>query len=74
MSLKVKSLVGRTMYINIIEGMKVEDIKLEIQYHEGIDFTQIRLISEGKLLNDEMKVDESFAGKTIHMVLSLRGG
>lgn len=74
MSLKVKSLTGRILIISLFENMTIKDVKLDIQSYDGIDFTQIRLIYDGKLLNDEMVIDENLNGKTIHMVLALRGG
>jgi len=74
MSLFVKSLTGRVLIISLFEGMIIKDVKLDIQSYDGIDFTQIRLIYEGKLLNDELKVDDNLIGKTLHMVLALRGG
>lgn len=74
MSLFVKSLTGRVLIITIHENMTIIDVKEQIQMYDGIDISQIRLIYEGKLLNDTLKVDESFDKKTMHMVLALRGG
>jgi hypothetical protein len=74
MSLFVKCLTGRVLIITIHENMSIRDVKEQIQLYDGIEISQIRIIYEGKLLNDTLKVDESFDKKTIHMILALRGG
>jgi hypothetical protein len=74
MSLFVKCLTGRVIIITIHENMTILNVKEQIQMHDGIDISQIKIICEGKLLNDTLKVDESFDKKTIHMILALRGG
>ena len=51
-------------------------MKEMLQEKEGIDTKQIRLIHNGKQLQDTETLEASKidAGVTIHMVLSLRGG
>jgi len=58
------------------EPPQILEVKEMLQEKEGIDTKQIRLIHNGKQLQDTETLEASKidAGVTIHMVLSLRGG
>jgi ubiquitin-like protein Nedd8 len=76
MQIKIKSLTGRVMDINVENDETILALKQNLQEKEGIAVDQIRLIYNGKQLVDD-KTLESYkieAGKTIHMILTLRGG
>ena len=90
MQIKVKTLTGKEIEIDIEVSDKIERIKgsfnflreknlfyLErVEEKEGIPPAQQRLIFSGKQLNDEKKVQEYkiMAGSVLHLVLALRGG
>ena len=64
------------MDINVENDETILALKQNLQEKEGIAVDQIRLIYNGKQLVDD-KTLESYkieAGKTIHMILTLRGG
>ncbi|CAH8521354.1 unnamed protein product [Schistosoma haematobium] len=76
MLIKVKTLTGKEIEIDIEQTDKVERIKERIEEKEGIPPQQQRLIFSGKQMNDEKLVQEykMQGGSVIHLVLSLRGG
>nr|CAH8842094.1 unnamed protein product [Trichobilharzia regenti] len=76
MLIKVKTLTGKEIEIDIEQTDKVERIKERIEEKEGIPPQQQRLIFSGKQMNDEKLVQEYKiqGGSVIHLVLSLRGG
>ncbi|CAH1758310.1 8814_t:CDS:2 [Entrophospora sp. SA101] len=76
MLIKVKTLTGKEIEIDIEKDDKIARIKERVEEKEGIPPPQQRLIYSGKQLNDEKSVDESNIkpGEVLHLVLSLRGG
>ena len=76
MQIKIKTLTGKTMDINVEVDETVLVLKQSLQEKEGINVSQIKLIYNGKQLSDEKTLDfyNIDAGKTVHMVLTLRGG
>ncbi len=72
MTIKIKSLTGRVFEINYTNKITIMEIKEQIQQLDGIGINQIRIIYEGKLLNDDIILNESYNNKILHMVLSLR--
>ncbi|KAA0192133.1 Neural cell expressed developmentally down-regulated 8 [Fasciolopsis buskii] len=76
MLIKVKTLTGKEIEIDIEPSDKVERIKERIEEKEGIPPQQQRLIFSGKQMNDDKVVlDYKIqGGSVIHLVLSLRGG
>lgn len=76
MLIKVKTLTGREIEIDIETTDKIERIKERIDEKEGIPPPQQRLIFSGKQMNDEKKVSEYkiTGGAVLHLVLALRGG
>ncbi|CAH8520881.1 unnamed protein product [Heterobilharzia americana] len=76
MLIKVKTLTGKEIEIDIEQTDKVDRIKERIEEKEGIPPQQQRLIFSGKQMNDDKLIQEYKiqGGSVIHLVLSLRGG
>ena len=76
MQIKIKTLTGKIMDVNVEADGSVRSLKEDLQEKEGINVDQIRLIYNGKQLADDNTLDsyKIEAGKTVHMVLTLRGG
>lgn len=73
--ISIKMLTGRTIYLQLDEGMTVENLKSFIQDKEGIPIDQQSLISLGKQLDRGLLSDLGIShGSVIHLVLRLRGG
>lgn len=72
----VKSLTGRSIYIEITHQMSIEELKMIIQEKDGIPAEQQRIIFAGNNLDDSMLVGRYNISKdsTLHLVLRLRGG
>jgi len=76
MLIKVKTLTGKEIEIDIEPTDKVERIKERVEEKEGIPPPQQRLIFSGKQMNDE-KIASDYkvqGGSVLHLVLALRGG
>ena len=71
----VKTLTGKTITINVDDNSYVWELKLRIQYKEGIPMDQMRLIFCGSNLLDSKLCGELGIAKesTIHLVLKCRG-
>jgi hypothetical protein len=76
MIFEVKTLTGRKLVLDTNDYTTITEIKSYIQEKEGIEIRQIRLISQGRSLNDNENINDIIKpeAKTIHMVLALRGG
>jgi ubiquitin-like protein Nedd8 len=76
MQIKIKTLTGRMLELNVEPDCLILDLKQKVQEKEGIPPAQIRLIYSGKQLADDKNVTEYgiTAGKCINMVLQLKGG
>lgn len=76
MQVKVKTLTGRDILVDIEANDKIIRIKEMMEEKEGIAPSQQRLIFNGSQLDDESSVSESgiVAGSSLHLVLTLRGG
>lgn len=76
MQIRVKTLTGRDIQVDIDPTDKVICIKQMMEEKEGIPPLQQRLIFNGSQLNDEKTLVESGigAGAALHLVLTLRGG
>jgi len=76
MLIKVKTLTGKEIEIDIDASDKIERIKERVEEKEGIPPPQQRLIFGGKQMADEKTAKEYNieAGSVLHLVLALRGG
>lgn len=76
MQIKVKTLTGRDMPLDVEPQDKILRIKEMMEEKEGISPAQQRLIFNGSQLNDDQTVQEAGiqAGASLHLVLTLRGG
>ncbi|KAI8927083.1 ubiquitin-related domain-containing protein [Entophlyctis helioformis] len=76
MLIKVKTLTGKEIEIDIEPNDKVTRIKERVEEKEGIPPAQQRLIFGGKqMVDDKTAADYGIeAGTVLHLVLALRGG
>ncbi|KAI9472931.1 ubiquitin-related domain-containing protein [Zychaea mexicana] len=76
MLIKVKTLTGKEIEIDIEPNDKISRIKERVEEKEGIPPPQQRLIFGGKQMADEMTASEYSitGGSVLHLVLALRGG
>ncbi|KAK9475829.1 ubiquitin-related domain-containing protein [Lipomyces japonicus] len=76
MLIKVKTLTGKEIELDIEPTDKIARIKERVEEKEGIPPSQQRLIYGGKQMNDEKPATEYNleGGATLHLVLALRGG
>ncbi|EPQ64387.1 hypothetical protein BGT96224_21 [Blumeria graminis f. sp. tritici 96224] len=76
MLIKVRSLTGKEIVLDIESSYTVSQIKEKVEEKEGIPPVQQRLIYGGKQMADD-KTAEDYkleGGATLHLVLALRGG
>eukprot|EP00884_Botryococcus_braunii_P021143 jgi/Botrbrau1/7712/Bobra.0159s0145.1 len=76
MMIKVKTLTGKEIEIDIEPTDTIERIKERVEEKEGIPPVQQRLIFAGKQMNDDKTAREYNieGGSVLHLVLALRGG
>ena len=76
MLIKVRTLTGKEIELDIEPEYKVSQIKEKVEEKEGIPPAQQRLIFGGKQMTDEKTAAEYRleGGATLHLVLALRGG
>ncbi|KAL2832895.1 ubiquitin-related domain-containing protein [Aspergillus cavernicola] len=76
MLIKVRTLTGKEIELDIEADYKVSRIKERVEEKEGIPPVQQRLIFGGKQMADD-KTAQDYSlegGATLHLVLALRGG
>ncbi|CAN6674617.1 NEDD8-like protein Rub1p [Trichomonascus vanleenenianus] len=76
MLVKVKTLTGKEIDMEIEQTDKIARLKERVEELEGIPPSQQRLIYTGKQMDDDQTVAfyKLEAGSQIHLVLALRGG
>eukprot|EP00308_Calcidiscus_leptoporus_P003341 CAMPEP_0119362214 /NCGR_PEP_ID=MMETSP1334-20130426/9337_1 /TAXON_ID=127549 /ORGANISM="Calcidiscus leptoporus, Strain RCC1130" /LENGTH=97 /DNA_ID=CAMNT_0007377395 /DNA_START=96 /DNA_END=389 /DNA_ORIENTATION=+ len=76
MQVKVKTLTGKEIEIDIETDDTIARIKERVEEKEGIPPPQQRLIFGGKQMTDDKKASEYNieGGSVLHLVLALRGG
>ncbi|GIL76837.1 hypothetical protein Vretimale_8692 [Volvox reticuliferus] len=76
MMIKVKTLTGKEIEIDIEPTDTIERIKERVEEKEGIPPVQQRLIFAGKQMNDDKQAKDYNieGGSVLHLVLALRGG
>ncbi|CAG9461160.1 unnamed protein product [Pedinophyceae sp. YPF-701] len=74
--IKVKTLTGKELEIDIEPTDTIERIKERVEEKEGIPPVQQRLIYSGKSMADDKEAREYNieGGSVLHLVLALRGG
>lgn len=74
--IKVKTLTGKEIEIDIEPTDSIERIKERVEEKEGIPPVQQRLIYAGKQMNDDKTARDYNieGGSVLHLVLALRGG
>ncbi|TDL30068.1 ubiquitin [Rickenella mellea] len=76
MIIKIKTLTGKEIELDIEPDWKVTRIKERIEEKDGVPPAQQRLIFGGKQMADDKTAEELKveSGSTLHLVLALRGG
>jgi hypothetical protein len=72
----VKTLTGKTIWLDVKNSDSIQEVKDRIEYWEGIPTHQQRLIFGGRQLEDDKTISESgvFVEAVVTLVLALRGG
>ncbi|KAF8324568.1 ubiquitin [Cantharellus anzutake] len=76
MIIKVKTLTGKEIELDIDPDDKINRIKEKVEEQSGVPPPQQRLIFGGRQMADDKTVRELnvTAGSVLHLVLALRGG
>ena len=76
MQITIKTLSGRKLSLNFDVTQKISEIKEQLTEKEGIPVSQIRLIYSGKILKDEITIEEAKIApdSTLMMMMHLKGG
>ena len=76
MQITIKTLSGRKLSLNFDVTQKISEIKEQLTEKEGIPVSQIRLIYSGKILKDEITIEEAkiVPDSTLMMMMHLKGG
>ncbi|KAJ7603950.1 ubiquitin [Mycena polygramma] len=76
MLIKVKTLTGKEIELNIEPEDKITRIKEKVEEQSGVPPPQQRLIFSGRQMQDDKMAKELLItpGAVLHLVLALRGG
>ncbi|KAH7119089.1 ubiquitin-related domain-containing protein [Dendryphion nanum] len=76
MQIKVRTLTGKEIELDVDADYTIQRIKERVEEKEGIPPAQQRLIYGGKQMADEKTAADYQleGGATLHLVLALRGG
>jgi ubiquitin-like protein Nedd8 len=76
MLIKVKTLTGKEIELDIDSEDKITRIKEKVEEQSGVPPPQQRLIFSGRQMQDDKTAAEYNigAGAVLHLVLALRGG
>ncbi|KAF9780044.1 ubiquitin [Thelephora terrestris] len=76
MIIKVKTLTGKEIELDIEPKDTIEDIKKKVEEQSGVPPQQQRLIFGGRQMQDTTQASENniVPGAVLHLVLALRGG
>lgn len=76
MNIKIKTLSGKIIKINIDNDYTINKIKQLIQEMEGIDSDQLKILHNGLILENESKIKDHQINQhsILHLILALRSG
>ncbi|XP_071053343.1 ubiquitin-like protein NEDD8 [Onthophagus taurus] len=76
MMLKILTLTGTELEVDVEPTDRVQTIKEKLEELEGIPHDQQRLIYQGKKLKDDQPIStyKLKGGTVLHLVVALRGG
>ncbi|CCE93249.1 NEDD8 family protein RUB1 TDEL_0F04380 [Torulaspora delbrueckii] len=76
MIIKVKTLTGKEIAVELKSDAPIYRIKQLLEEKEGIPPSQQRLIFQGKQIDDRQTLEAAklVDGMVLHLVLTLRGG